>query len=357
MNKQMMFSERVSLFNIVRHYLENGGFASILSTGDDDTTCTARGVVRGHAFSILDAFEVNLPTLGVKRFLLIRNPWGSGEWTGPFCDGDVNWTEDVCRKFKEEFRFHGKEVSDDGMFWITMEDVVLEFEVIECCFPASQTAKPKDKLAISDERKPKVSSCSLFTTESKKMEDFLQFGLGCVVEKNPCFLIRVPEDMEVWIGIQTVKRMAFATMMLFDTNEHLHWFMYPQKYKMELSQMENMLDPNKQSFAPWKNVALRKGKLYVAVCLPYEGINQIESFGIAVVSCQSRYCAEMCHLSGFGAESVGLGFDKESVFIPEWRMKEIKLEEERIQRESEEDEKEPDEAPKAVEVPAMCVQQ
>ncbi|QRV99623.1 calpain family cysteine protease [Ceratobasidium sp. AG-Ba] len=46
-----------------------------------------KGVYTLHAYSILDAIEVN-----GKRFLRLRNPWGKSEWKGPWSDGSKEWT-------------------------------------------------------------------------------------------------------------------------------------------------------------------------------------------------------------------------------------------------------------------------
>jgi hypothetical protein len=51
-------------------------------------TTTSRGLVGGHAYSILRAGEYN-----GKRFLVIRNPWGNAtEWNGRWSDGSKEWT-------------------------------------------------------------------------------------------------------------------------------------------------------------------------------------------------------------------------------------------------------------------------
>lgn len=38
-----------------------------------------RGVWEGHAYSIMKCVEIE-----GKRFCLVRNPWGEGEWNGPW---------------------------------------------------------------------------------------------------------------------------------------------------------------------------------------------------------------------------------------------------------------------------------
>jgi calpain len=44
----------------------------------------------GHAYAIIDAFEVNDPSLEKERkthrLLRVRNPWGETEWNGKWSD-------------------------------------------------------------------------------------------------------------------------------------------------------------------------------------------------------------------------------------------------------------------------------
>lgn len=48
------------------------------------------GIVAGHAYSILDAFEIpkarSKKSRRTSRLLRIRNPWGNYEWNGKWCD-------------------------------------------------------------------------------------------------------------------------------------------------------------------------------------------------------------------------------------------------------------------------------
>ena len=52
------------------------------------------GLIGGHAYSILQA--VTVPSDSDKkteelRLLLLRNPWGHGEWKGDWSDGSRMW--------------------------------------------------------------------------------------------------------------------------------------------------------------------------------------------------------------------------------------------------------------------------
>jgi hypothetical protein len=49
----------------------------------------AHGLLTGHAYSVLKAAEYN-----GKKFVVVRNPWGKGEWEGAWADGSHEWTKE-----------------------------------------------------------------------------------------------------------------------------------------------------------------------------------------------------------------------------------------------------------------------
>ncbi|CAG8978983.1 hypothetical protein HYALB_00011027 [Hymenoscyphus albidus] len=78
-----------------------------------------RGVLEGHAYSIMKCVEIE-----GKRFCLVRNPWGKGEWTGPWGDGSKEWTPEWMQKLDHKF-------GDDGIFWMTYEDLLITFQTFD----------------------------------------------------------------------------------------------------------------------------------------------------------------------------------------------------------------------------------
>lgn len=86
------------------------------------------GILTGHAYGIMDVFE--LPTKNVKRgfsrLLRIRNPWGKCEWKGKWSDNseeiDINKAEldKYLDSLEQEERFVPGE--EDGTFLICYSD-------------------------------------------------------------------------------------------------------------------------------------------------------------------------------------------------------------------------------------------
>ncbi|KAG6809999.1 hypothetical protein H0H92_013781 [Tricholoma furcatifolium] len=83
---------------------------------------TVNGLFSGHAYSVLRAIEYR-----DKRFVVVRNPWGRGEWTGPWSDGSREWTPDwlpALSVLKHKF-------GDDGQFVMEYKDFIENWEQIE----------------------------------------------------------------------------------------------------------------------------------------------------------------------------------------------------------------------------------
>lgn len=68
------------------------------------------------------------------QLVRIRNPWGSGDWTGKFCDEDEAW--DDFKGLKEKLNYQFK---SDGNWWMRFDDFCALFSMVYLCkiFPAT----------------------------------------------------------------------------------------------------------------------------------------------------------------------------------------------------------------------------
>ena len=48
-------------------------------------------LVNNHAYSLLNVCTLRLNNGKTQRLLQVRNPWGSKEWIGKWCDSDPDW--------------------------------------------------------------------------------------------------------------------------------------------------------------------------------------------------------------------------------------------------------------------------
>ncbi|KAG6918281.1 hypothetical protein DXG01_015373 [Tephrocybe rancida] len=71
------------------------------------------GLIGNHAYSVLRAVEVK-----GKRFVVLRNPWGSSEWSGRWSDGSKEWTP----AWREILPLLNHEFGDDGQFVMEYTD-------------------------------------------------------------------------------------------------------------------------------------------------------------------------------------------------------------------------------------------
>ncbi|OBT47162.1 hypothetical protein VE00_03378 [Pseudogymnoascus sp. WSF 3629] len=78
-----------------------------------------KGIIEGHAYSIMRAVEMD-----GQRLLLLKNPWGKGEWTGPWSDGSKEWTAEWMVKLEHRF-------GDDGAFWISYDDFLKKYQTFD----------------------------------------------------------------------------------------------------------------------------------------------------------------------------------------------------------------------------------
>ncbi|EMC99760.1 hypothetical protein BAUCODRAFT_30166 [Baudoinia panamericana UAMH 10762] len=75
-----------------------------------------RGIQHRHAYSVMEAREVD-----GKRLVKLRNPWGNTEWKGAWSDGSEEWNSHWLDKLGHKF-------SDDGVFWISYEDLLDNYQ-------------------------------------------------------------------------------------------------------------------------------------------------------------------------------------------------------------------------------------
>ena len=52
----------------------------------------------GHAYTLLDAFELYKDGQPQEKLLKIRNPWGSEYFSGSWSDASELWTEDLKKQ-------------------------------------------------------------------------------------------------------------------------------------------------------------------------------------------------------------------------------------------------------------------
>lgn len=84
-------------------------------------------IMSGHAYSIL-----KLQDLQGTKVVQIRNPWGSGkEWDGSYSDHWQGWSDGTVTE--EEKVSMGYTVEEDGTWWMSFDDMLLQFDELSVC--------------------------------------------------------------------------------------------------------------------------------------------------------------------------------------------------------------------------------
>ncbi|XP_073407780.1 calpain-5-like [Dendrobates tinctorius] len=122
----MKAHSRASLISAAIRPSPSQGIEEVLSSG----------LVTGHAYSVTAIRNINLHSGLLSlfrthklRLIRLRNPWGSGEWTGAWSDKSEEWKK-VSRRQREKL---GVTVDDDGEFWMCWDDFSSHFTDITLC--------------------------------------------------------------------------------------------------------------------------------------------------------------------------------------------------------------------------------
>ena len=99
--------------------------AGTLDEGDLTKTKIQKGMVTGHAYSLISAHELN-----GERLIKLRNPWGKKEWMGPWGDDDPVWNT-VSENDKKKVGYFKND--DDGIFFMRVQDFVKTYENVQIC--------------------------------------------------------------------------------------------------------------------------------------------------------------------------------------------------------------------------------
>ncbi|KAL9607557.1 MAG: hypothetical protein Q9167_007539 [Letrouitia subvulpina] len=93
-----------------------GRFDKWQGSEDAEENKARKGVLRMHAYSVMEAREIK-----GERLLRVRNPWGDTEWQGAWSDGSEQWTPEWMQLLNHKF-------GDDGMFWISYKDLLKKYQ-------------------------------------------------------------------------------------------------------------------------------------------------------------------------------------------------------------------------------------
>jgi len=128
----------------IYHYFKEGDFTqddlwkkiksadeqNFIMTASTSTMVTRRlyektNIATYHAYSLLNAYEFEHNGQNV-RLLQMKNPWGTGEYTGPWSDNWEGWTPELKKKLNHESK-------DDGIFFIPFDEYIKMYSKTTIC--------------------------------------------------------------------------------------------------------------------------------------------------------------------------------------------------------------------------------
>ncbi|XP_030627252.1 calpain-2 catalytic subunit-like [Chanos chanos] len=118
------------LFKIIKKALGRGsllGCSIDITSSADSEAITSQKLVKGHAYSVTGAEEVEYNGDMIK-LVRIRNPWGQVEWTGAWSDNSSEWYH-----VSDEDRDRLKQRAEDGEFWMSFSDFLRHYSRVEIC--------------------------------------------------------------------------------------------------------------------------------------------------------------------------------------------------------------------------------
>uniref|UniRef100_A0A3B4WJB1 Calpain-2 catalytic subunit n=1 Tax=Seriola lalandi dorsalis TaxID=1841481 RepID=A0A3B4WJB1_SERLL len=118
------------LFKIIKKALDRGsllGCSIDITSASDSEAVTYRKLVKGHAYSVTGAEQVEYRG-GREKLIRIRNPWGQVEWNGAWSDNSSEW-----RYVSSDDRQRLTNRSEDGEFWMSFSDFLRQYSRLEIC--------------------------------------------------------------------------------------------------------------------------------------------------------------------------------------------------------------------------------
>ncbi|XP_061601823.1 calpain-2 catalytic subunit-like [Cololabis saira] len=118
------------LFKIMKKALARGsllGCSINITSSADSEAVTSRKLVKGHAYSVTGAEQVEYKG-GMVQLVRIRNPWGQVEWNGAWSDSSYEW-----RNVSNADRQRLTNRREDGEFWMSFSDFLHQYSSLEIC--------------------------------------------------------------------------------------------------------------------------------------------------------------------------------------------------------------------------------
>ena len=115
---------KIEIIKAVQIADKNKCFISCSTNSDENIKNV--GLVKDHAYTLVDFNEIKTKEGQNVYLFRLRNPWSKGEWCGDWSDKSDLWTEEI----KNQVKYNNKE---DGFFFMSDNDFFKYFSHVEIC--------------------------------------------------------------------------------------------------------------------------------------------------------------------------------------------------------------------------------
>ena len=102
------------------------------TTGGSDTGRNDCGIETGHAYSILEPFEMTDANSVTTKMLLMRNPWGTTDYSAAWHAEDAAWTDELVAQVP--WGVDPRTSVEDGLFTMPMSEFSKTTDGYNCIF-------------------------------------------------------------------------------------------------------------------------------------------------------------------------------------------------------------------------------
>ena len=153
------------------------------------------GLVRGHAYSILDSARLKLKTSNEKVELLkLRNPWASTNWSGPWSANSRMWNQ--SKQIVDREKYYPKNNLKKGEFWISWKDWLTIFNSLNICYIPDERRGINYRI-IGELRPGQNSPLDLEDMKKNYLKVKKTFQAKLIINSNELVLIQFLLDNEI----------------------------------------------------------------------------------------------------------------------------------------------------------------
>lgn len=188
----------LSLFDVCKDAMRKPALMSATIDIQDESAREQRtdlGLILGHAYGVTGVVKLKSGDCLIE----LRNPWGSGEWKGPWSDGSPEWSRATDSE-REEYLSK----IEDGSFWMSWDEFATNYTSY------SITRLVNTSAFSSDNQWFLKSFFGSWSQQTATLGGCLSKNKATFLPQNRQYYMDIPEDQTVIIGLMQEDRRHLA---------------------------------------------------------------------------------------------------------------------------------------------------